>query len=561
MSPKLLIPLTTGALSTPNAPIVNSVDRTARLVRNTAIYIAAVIALTLFYFALFHFIPRNSDNASSTLAGYELFHGNPLLKGWFLASDNFVATDIPLLGAFWGLLGSAPVAMLTTAAFLWAVVTVLSGVAVVTMSRGKATWVALMAIATLVGMPLLVDGDNTPAEAPVHVSTLACTLAAFLIAHAYLNGWKSPVALLTLFIVIALGTFSDPLMIVSCSAPIIATCLLVTSQNSRKQRLIVIANVVMAILAAKAAAVGIEKAGGYVQYPLAERFTSLDLFGDRVRLTVNGLLDASGTNFFGRDFQIHTSSSVAYFFAAGPIVRILRLPLLLAAICAVGAATIAIWRRMVSPTGHNLETQQSLVYFCALGCVAVLSAAVFGDVMVEGTTRYIVPAFILAAIPAALRIANWRLGRVIVVVAFAGSLLATVGAIGSTFHKWQYGDADKLALVAWLQTHALSDGYGPYWSANIITGLTSNGVRVRPVIELNGKLTPFDWLSSKTWYSLPGNSERRFVLVSGQASDFGERTVVNTFGSPEQKGLVGGYIVYVYDAGKTNFAPVSIDAR
>lgn len=69
---------------------------------------------------------------------------------------------------------------------------------------------------------------------------------------------------------------------------------------------------------------------------------------------------------------------------------------------------------------------------------------------------------------------------------------------------------EQYQLIDFLKKSNLSFGYGEYWDSNIITYLSHEDVTIRPVLIQSG-LKPYYWLSAKRWYENP--PKNFFVIV------------------------------------------------
>lgn len=68
-------------------------------------------------------------------------------------------------------------------------------------------------------------------------------------------------------------------------------------------------------------------------------------------------------------------------------------------------------------------------------------------------------------------------------------------------------------LINFLKEKNLDYGYATYWNSHVLTVLSNQTVKVRPVEIVNGYPVPMLWLSSKRWYT-PGSDKRFFLLLS-----------------------------------------------
>jgi hypothetical protein len=105
-------------------------------------------------------------------------------------------------------------------------------------------------------------------------------------------------------------------------------------------------------------------------------------------------------------------------------------------------------------------------------------------------------------------------------------------------------------LVQWLAAHHLSAGFGPYWSASIMTVKSGGAVTVRPVGAVEGRLHGRRHYASVDWFRTDGGAPRRFVVYQpGDPALDGvdDHSAEATFGPPARTARVGPYQVLIWD--------------
>lgn len=74
---------------------------------------------------------------------------------------------------------------------------------------------------------------------------------------------------------------------------------------------------------------------------------------------------------------------------------------------------------------------------------------------------------------------------------------------------------DYVRLSEFLRNSGLTYGYADFWDSHVITALTDNQVKVRPVvIEPKSTITPREYQSDNRWYTGQGTDEYYFLLLS-----------------------------------------------
>lgn len=96
-------------------------------------------------------------------------------------------------------------------------------------------------------------------------------------------------------------------------------------------------------------------------------------------------------------------------------------------------------------------------------------------------------------------------------------------------------------VIKFLQANQLSEGYGSYWTADILTVLSDGRLKVRQVaIGPEGKLLPFEWQSSRQWYEM---KDARFLIFKDDAYGVNSTTAVATWGLPNDRTEIDGYTI------------------
>jgi hypothetical protein len=160
------------------------------LVACLAVAFAALVVLTLGFVALFGQFPRGSDYAGSLLAGYDMVHGNWRLAGWWLPTDPFWTTDLPIYGFASLVFGLSAATLLYVPAALWAGLTVAACATALAMAHPGGRLRATGTVLTLMALPLFrTSGVMVQiAHAPMHVASLLLVLAMFALGARALAG-------------------------------------------------------------------------------------------------------------------------------------------------------------------------------------------------------------------------------------------------------------------------------------------------------------------------------------------------------------------------------------
>ena len=446
----------------------------------------AALALVLFfvYLRLSRTYAATSDGADQALQGWDMLHGNWLLRGWTIADVTYYTTEVPeyaLVELFRGLraddvhiAGAATYTLLVLAAGL--------------LARGRSTGrEGLIRFAVAAGImiaPQFGNATHLLLSQPDHLGTSLPVLLVFLMLDRAPRRWYIPVAAgvaLTWVVIgdrVALLTAVGPLAVVCAARVLFAMLRHRKSLASQWYELSLVAASVVSFAAAELAVRLIGALHGYQITPvLSARMAMLQFLPNHVQATVGGI-----RNMYGADF-IHISQNGPF----GPQLGGLPLSVgvALAALHFVGLA-LAVWGffrafryffdpgDLVSPvlaTGIVVNVAAyvpsivSLRIWDAREIVAVLPfGAVLAGRMVPGT---------LAGLPR----------RVKQALAFVGVGVLACYLAGLGFGAAQSPQADnEEAVIPWLEAHHLTSGLGLYPEANLIVMDSGGRVAIRDVV-------------------------------------------------------------------------------
>jgi hypothetical protein len=521
----------------------------APLTKSCALFLSSFVLLSVIYYFNFRRFPLSSDDANSFLEGYDLSAGNWRLKGWWLAEDNYITTDLLFEAMLLKCLGVIPQIMFYLPAMLWAGVAVL---AVILAELGLSPRNKLLTVALLTPILVPITWEkgflHLISHAPAHVATIIYVLLCFRIAALTMSEQTERFGLLiaTYTVIMVLAVFGDPLSIFIGAIPLIAVAAFSTlyGRNSSRHRILLVMTI-MAVLVAKMLLILNVSTGGFEFNHLQMRFVAFADLGKNAAWVCQYFFSLFGCDFFGKellDLSTH-----------GTLLALIRLPFLALLIFAV----VNVYKRLFSSFRAN-DSQWPRVegdYLDALIVTALtinIIAALFSTQIVNETTiRYLFPSLVFGAI---------LIARAQIVTRWVGSYLLlglSISLVMFSFVCWQVPRravlvSDDLKLLSnWLSKKELTRGYGPYWSSSIVTAATGNRVKVRALVaNPEGKLVPFQWAAKKQWYQLPTEKGLKsvFVLVrQDKVPCYSEADVIRTLGQPKETQQVGPYIVNLYD--------------
>jgi hypothetical protein len=519
-----------GAPGTP-APRRQSAAR-ARLIWAGALAVAAV-ALFWCYLLQSRTTAVNSDAAGMVLQGWDMMHGNVLLRGWSVADVSFYTFEVPIEGLVAVIHGLGPDVAHITAAIVYTLLVLSAALLARGTARGAEGIVRAVLAAGIMVAPGFNPGTHVLLLAPDHTGIgVPILLTLLFIDRARERWWAIAVTLLLL----VWAQVDDPLATYAAAVPLALVCLVrAVLPLARRRRpgwydAGLAAAAVVSVELTKLAVRGIQAAGGYQMHALKIRQNiPVSAWAEQVRVTVDNVLILFGADFFEQPTAIRTA--IAMLHLAG---FLLALAGLLAGIaCLFRAAD---------------RTTQVLT----VGTVLVLVAATFAThmVLLQGAHQIAV-VLPFGAVLAGRTVGPWlsrrRLPRLALTPVLAAALAGYLAALGWAAAQPKQ-QAETQQLADWLVAHHLTDGLAKYWAASSTTLSSGGQVLVIPTSDL-GKL-PYTWVAKRGWYD-PAASRATFVVAvpgsKGTAYAFPETGVRGAFGKPAHEYRVAQYIIMVWD--------------
>jgi hypothetical protein len=478
------------------------------------------VAVVLFiaYLRMSRTYAATSDGADQALQGWDMLHGNWLLRGWTLGDVTYYTTEVPeyaLVEVFRGL--RADVVHIAGAATYTLLV-----LAVGLLARGRATGreglVRLLVGAGIMLAPQFGNATHLLLSQPDHLGTQLPLLLVFLMLDRAPRRWYVPVAagvVLTWVIVadrVALLTAAVPLVVVCGARVLLAVVRHRRSLASQWYELSLVAASVLSYAAAELAVRLISDLGGYQVTPVASaRLARMQFLPHHIKVTLEGIL-----NMYGGDF-VHISQNSPF----GPGLGGLPLAagVALAAVHLVGLA-LAAWgffrafRHFFDPgdlVSPVLAT--AIVVNVAAYVPSIVSARVWDAREIVAVLPF---GAVLAGRMVPGRLAGARLGRVRLTPVLTGGL---VGVLACYLAALGYGAAqspvadNEQAVIPWLEAHHLTSGLGTYAEANLITMDSGGRVAIREVTWRSGGDAPRSFESKADWYD-PRHSYANFILTN-----------------------------------------------
>ena len=522
--------------------------------------LTAVVAVALFagYLGQSRTVSVGSDGASQALQAWDMLHGNPLLRGWWVTDVSFYTTELPQYALLELVRGLTPDVIHVGGAMTYTLLVLAAAFLARGRARGSVGLTRALLAAGLMLAPQLGPGTQTLVLSPDHTGTAVPVLLVWLLIDRSPARWYVPVLV---WLALAWVSVADTLTLFVAAAPLALVCaarvargMLRNSESARQRwyELALLAAAVLATGTGLAATALIRALGGWQVNGLPTALAAAGQLAANARLTGEGVLELLGANVFG---AASTGSALAVAFATVHLVGVA-----LAAAGVIGAATAAVRRRL------------DLIDAVLLTGLALnLAAYVAGVQAVNITsTREIAPVLPLAAVLAGRqlggRLAASRLaaGRDQAVAVFRRGLCAVLASYAAMlgYDAAQPPSPPQYAgLAAWLQAEHLTDGLSGYHQANIATLESGGKVTLRAVRPTPGGLIgAYTWNASATWFDPIGHTANFLVLTApgapaaagGEGLTVAEATA--TFGRPARTYRYGDYLILVWPHGENLLA-------
>jgi len=469
------------------------------------------VVLTAVYIQLSFSRPKSSDDASFVQEAQDILGGNILLRGWSIALDSYYAVVLPLY-AIGGLLVPRLSLLLYLVNPIIYALTVIACLAigwVYTEPRNRLIGMCLLFAVVALPSTLITDFN---VNYIAHVSTVLCVLLTF---HLIVADYSLVLAALPL----VLAAIGDPLALYIGNLPLAVVGLWLGLKDPRHYLRLAVFSV-SCVIVSKIALATMMLAGGFKQLPIIAHFVSADQLSQNIYLLWVSILDLFGADFFGRNV-----------FNAGTAAILVHAAVMILVLWLVCEASVRALRRE-----ENLMT--------TLLCASLVLTAiefVFSDRQAGGG-RYLTTVPIFGALIAAM---SWQR---VVVRKYALYLLPVVacayfGAIAA--QMFEPIAKPPMTVVKFLEDNGLTEGYGSYWSASILSVLSEGKLVVRQVGGAREGIVPLRWSSSEQWYAM---KDARFLIYKDKAFGAGPFKAVTTWGPPLQLKQIDGYTVMIWDS-------------
>ena len=478
------------------------------------------VVLFVAYLRLSRTYAATSDGADQALQGWDMLHGNWLLRGWTMGDVTYYTTEIPeyaLVELFRGLRGDV---IHIAGAITYTLLVLAAGLLARGRATGRAGLIRFLLAAGIMLAPQLGNDTHLLLSQPDHLGTQLPLLLIFLLLDRAPRRWYVPVAAgvaLTWVVIadrVAVLDAVVPLAVV-CAARVLLAVVRPTGRKSLASQwfeLSLVAASAASFAAATLAVRLISDLHGYQVTPVASlTLANKHNLGQHVVVSLEGILNIYGADFF------HLSQSAPF----GPDLG--GLPMAvgvgLAAVHLVGVA-LAVWglfrafRYFFDPADLISPVLATAIVIN----VAAYSVSIVSDRIWDAREILAVLPFgaVLAGRMVPGTLGRARLGRVrltpVVTAGLAGVLACYLAGLGYGAAQSPVADNEQ-AVIPWLEAHHLTSGIGTYADANIVTLDSGGRVAIREIAWLPGGDVPRSFESKASWYD-PRQSYANFILTN-----------------------------------------------
>jgi hypothetical protein len=544
---------------------------------------AAAVLLYWCYWRLSLTAGVNSDAAGQVLQGWEMLHGNVLLRGWILSDVSFYTFEVPLDGLVAVVSGYGANAVHVAAAIVYTLLVLVAALLAKGKARGREGVVRALVAAGVLVSPGLLPGTHVLLLAPDHTGIGVPVMLTLLLIELLAQRWWVPVVVC---VMLTWAQIDDPVASFACAAPLGIVCLVRAAAALRDWRRRPTTDTQgipwydAALAVAAAASYGLSKLalavvrdlGGFFVHPLAggTGLAPWSVIPTQLQWTAENVAYLFGANYFSQPTPL--DAAMGYLHLVGVAVALFGLALGVWGLFfrlqpvfgtdpstrfarsgrgARGARADRVTQALALGTGITLAagalgTRASLIQGAhEIAIVLPLSAVLGGRLLGPWLSGVRAPSGRRAAPGAPRTVGETARIAVASVLAVAGAgYLAVLGYNMST----QNYPAQSQNLADFLVAHGLTAGLGGYWNANVSTLASDGRVRVAPVYDAG--IAAYPWETKTAWYD-PAVSYANFIVTTSypatQARFARPATVEAFYGKPEKTYHFSTYTIFVYN--------------
>jgi hypothetical protein len=530
-----------------------------------ALGVSAVVVLVFWcYLRLSQTESLNSDAAGQVLQGWQMLHGNPLLRGWFLSDVSFYTFEVPLDGLVATAFGLRPGDLNIAAALIYTLIVLVAALLAKGKARGREGVVRALLAAGILVAPVLNPGTHVLLLSADHTGVAVPVLLTLLFLDLIPEKWWAPV---TACVLLTWAQLDDPVATYAGALPLAVVCVVRAASSPRSPRPrrwydIALAGAAVASYGlTRVISSDIRAAGGFYVYPPhAVGIAPVTAVPHQLLETIQAALLLFGANYWGE--RTAFDAAMGYLHLAGVAV----------ALCGLALAVWGLFFRLGgsfspdpsgAPSGRAARADR-VSQVLAVGACVMLAASAFAAPSVPVHSAHEIAIVLpLTAVLGGRLVGPWLSGarraaagvrRPLADAARipAASVLAVAGAcylavLGYTAAQ-PATQPSTPTLAGWLVAHRLTSGLAGYWVANLTTLSADGQVRIAGVS--GGGTAANAWETEATWYN-PADSAASFVILASSppstASTPPLAAVRAFYGKPARTYRFQQYTVLVYD--------------
>ena len=479
-----------------------------------AAFVVVAVVLFIAYLRMSRTYPATSDGADQALQGWDMLHGNWLLRGWTLGDVTYYSTEIPEYALVELVRGLGADVVHIAAAITYTLLVLTAGL----LARGRATGrdglIRLLVAAGIMLAPQFGNATHLLLSQPDHLGTQLPLLLVFLLLDRAPRRWYIPVAA---GVALAWVIIADRVAVLDAVVPLALVCgarVLLAVLRHRKSlasqwyELSLVAASAASFAAATLAVRLISDLGGYQVLSLAAQRAPVDEIPQHVVLTLEGILNVYGADFF------HLSNGSMLGPGLGGLPLAAGVALAAVHLVGVGLAVWGFFRAF-----RHFFDPSDLISPVLATAIAVNVAAYVLSVVPVGVfdTREIIAVLPFGAVLAG-RMVPGRLAGVprrlkpVLACASACVLACYVAALGYGAAQPSVANSEQ-AIVPWLEAHHLTTGLGTYNEANLITLDSGGRVAIRTVSWQFNRDVPRSFESKADWFD-PRHNYANFIVTN-----------------------------------------------
>ncbi|HEX8004799.1 MAG TPA: hypothetical protein VF482_00040 [Trebonia sp.] len=494
--------------------------------------VAAAAALLLCYLRVAGTVPVLSDGAGNALQAWDMWHGNPLLHGWWVTDVSFYTTELPQYALVEIVAGLRPEVVHICAAITYTLLVLLAAF----VARGRARGGEGLVRALLAGGIMLAPQPGAPTwilmSSPDHVGTGVPVLILLLLLDWAKPRWWVPVAA---GVLLAWSIVGDPLVLAIGVAPVAAVCLVrgcLTAWRAAPRRawyeFSLAGAAVLAVPAALAADRVIPALGGFAINKGVSGLVPFSAMPHNLSLTGQSVLSLFGADVAGT--RGGTQHAFAYIHFVG--------------VALVAVAVVVTGWRFARSLGARAG-QPDLVAELLAAAIAINVIAYFAAFRLSNIyqAHEVGPVLALGAALAGRQFGGPLL-RARLVPVLAVGLACYAAMLGFAVARAQTPPSNA-TLATWLTRHGLHDGIAGYWQASSVTLDTGGAIGMGSVApDSSGRLAPRHWEADMRYFNPAAHSAN--FLVLGPGGGVTEAEGIATFGRSVRVYRYQDYTVMVW---------------